>query len=532
MALWRSENRTGGGGHQEEELISLLAGAVSGATGAAAANHRHSGAGATYTADVSRPRTVSLNVTVENRTIVLAKENKEEDKPMLETEEGKVEAAKEDGGWGWVVVGASLACLCLLDGVSYSFGVLLPALSADLAAAAGGAAGRVGVAAAGSLQTGLYALAGLGVSKLVDRFGTRRVCLAGTVLAGTGLLLASFAWDLTSLYLSYSLMTGVGFGMMYIPAIVAVAEHFHRRRSLALGICVCGTGLGTFLLAPLESWSLDLMGWRWSMVLLAGLCFACTLCAAAMTPVKDEATATAADKESCQLDTTQNDRLIAASSGCWRRLIVPLVGEDLAGHSNLSVYLLVTLADAVGTVALFIPFTYLPEVAVTAGVSAESAAYLVAAGGLASSCGRILSGWLSDWTCPLALTTGAVVLAALQPILLTWCSAFPAFLLFTCLYGALTGAWIAAATPLLLKILSLHLLTPAFGLMTAVQGFAALAGTPLAALVVEYTGLQEASLILTGALLILSAILFATSYVVLRQKRRKSERRSFYTALP
>ena len=30
-------------------------------------------------------------------------------------------------------------------------------------------------------------------------------------------------------------MTGVGFGLMYIPAIVAVAEHFHRRRSLALG---------------------------------------------------------------------------------------------------------------------------------------------------------------------------------------------------------------------------------------------------------------------------------------------------------
>ena len=49
------------------------------------------------------------------------------------------------------------------------------------------------------------------------------------------------------------------------------------------------------------------------------------------------------------------------------------------------------------------------------------------------------------------------------------CTAFPAFLLFTCLYGLLTGAWIAATTPLLLSILNLHLLTPAVGLMTAVQ---------------------------------------------------------------
>ena len=49
------------------------------------------------------------------------------------------------------------------------------------------------------------------------------------------------------------------------------------------------------------------------------------------------------------------------------------------------------------------------------------------------------------------------------------CSAFSSFMLFTCLYGVLTGGWIAATTPLLLTILNLHLLTPAFGLMTAVQ---------------------------------------------------------------
>ncbi len=30
-------------------------------------------------------------------------------------------------------------------------------------------------------------------------------------------------------------MTGLGFGLMYIPAVVAVAEHFNRRRSLAIG---------------------------------------------------------------------------------------------------------------------------------------------------------------------------------------------------------------------------------------------------------------------------------------------------------
>lgn len=44
---------------------------------------------------------------------------------------------------------------------------------------------------------------------------------------------------------------------MYIPAVVAVAEHFHKRQSLAMGICVCGTGVGTFLLAPAELYFLN-----------------------------------------------------------------------------------------------------------------------------------------------------------------------------------------------------------------------------------------------------------------------------------
>ena len=44
---------------------------------------------------------------------------------------------------------------------------------------------------------------------------------------------------------------------MYIPAVVAVAEHFQRRQSLAMGICVCGTGVGTFLLAPAELFLLN-----------------------------------------------------------------------------------------------------------------------------------------------------------------------------------------------------------------------------------------------------------------------------------
>ena len=55
---------------------------------------------------------------------------------------------------------------------------------------------------------------------------------------------------------------GIGFGLMYIPAVIACVPYFIKRRSLAIGICLCGTGLGTFFLAPVTHIILTTWGWR------------------------------------------------------------------------------------------------------------------------------------------------------------------------------------------------------------------------------------------------------------------------------
>ena len=43
---------------------------------------------------------------------------------------------------------------------------------------------------------------------------------------------------------------GLGFGLIYLPAIVSVSIYFEKKRAFATGIAVCGSGLGTFIMAP------------------------------------------------------------------------------------------------------------------------------------------------------------------------------------------------------------------------------------------------------------------------------------------
>ena len=59
------------------------------------------------------------------------------------------------------------------------------------------------------------------------------------------------------LYITIGLLTGLGFGMMYLPAIDVVNHFFSRRLGLAMGIASCGCGLGTMVLAPLIQLMID-----------------------------------------------------------------------------------------------------------------------------------------------------------------------------------------------------------------------------------------------------------------------------------
>ena len=108
------------------------------------------------------------------------------------------------------------------------------------------------------------------VGGLVDRYGARRVVLAGFCFQI--LLLASFAWlgpSLWAYYLRYFLLAVLAIGTTHVAFARVITLWFDRRRGLALGIALSGVGIGGFLWPLYAQAMIGQHGWREAWLLLA-----------------------------------------------------------------------------------------------------------------------------------------------------------------------------------------------------------------------------------------------------------------------
>ena len=106
------------------------------------------------------------------------------------------------------------------------------------------------------------------VGYLIDRFDVRVMLVAGTLLAGIGLILLS----LTHSYLLFVLVfigpLSFGFQAGFNQATLAVVAHwFRRKRGLAMAIVQTGQAIGGVLIFPLVALAVLKLGWRTAAVL-------------------------------------------------------------------------------------------------------------------------------------------------------------------------------------------------------------------------------------------------------------------------
>jgi hypothetical protein len=150
------------------------------------------------------------------------------------------------------------------DGVSLSFGIIFMELVEYFGES------KSKTSWVGSLFLSIPLITGPIASALTDHFGCRRVAICGSIMSALGFIAGQFATRLEHLFIAFS-FAGLGLALCYVTSIVSVAYYFERRRSLATGLAVCGSGFGTFLFAPLTIFLLKEYGWRGTLLILGAI---------------------------------------------------------------------------------------------------------------------------------------------------------------------------------------------------------------------------------------------------------------------
>ncbi|XP_072932577.1 monocarboxylate transporter 12 [Epargyreus clarus] len=202
------------------------------------------------------------------------------DSPTDDSEPEAALAVPPDGGWGWVVVFASFMCNMIVDGIIFSSGLMLKPIGDHFHVT-----GSV-VAPVNSLLSGFYLLAGPFVSALANKYGFRVVTILGCVISSVAFALSYYATSVIYLYIVYGVIGGIGLCMIYTSSVLTVGFYFERWRALATGLSLCGSGVGTFVFAPVTKMLIDKYSWDTTLLVLAGLILLCVIFGAMFKPIK------------------------------------------------------------------------------------------------------------------------------------------------------------------------------------------------------------------------------------------------------
>src|SRR5438445_2434711 len=184
----------------------------------------------------------------------------------------------------WVIVAAGALVTCVGIGAMFSLAVYLQPMSAETGWS------RTGISSAMTLDFLVMGAAGFAWGTISDRFGPRLVVLAGALLLGLGLVLASRATSLTQFQLTYGMMVGLAAGAFFAPMIAAATDWFTDNRSLAVSLVSAGLGVAPMTISPFARWLISTYDWRTAMMTVGLMAWALLIPAALLVRQAPEAT--------------------------------------------------------------------------------------------------------------------------------------------------------------------------------------------------------------------------------------------------
>lgn len=183
-----------------------------------------------------------------------------------------------------------------------------------------------------------------------------------------------------------------------------VGVYFCERKALAYGIAMSGSGIGTFVLAPLVQLLIEQYSWRGALLILGGFVSNLCVCGALLRPIvlkEEEACPLPVDSESgYNVKLSERNGFNTKKATCVK-LQVSGKRSCLQSMQEYSFLLMPDFLVLAGSFLLLasgcsLPFVYLVPYALDVGLSHQHAAFLMSILGVIDIIGNITFGWFTD----------------------------------------------------------------------------------------------------------------------------------------
>ncbi len=167
--------------------------------------------------------------------------------------------------YAWLMILQSFLTNGVLFGIWFSFAVFFVAMLEEFHWSRAGASMAFSV---GSIMQALVApLAGV----LLDRWGPRLVVASGLSIMALGLAACSLLQELWHFTLLFGVIVGAGIGLAgQVSQATLLSVWFVKRRGTIIGFAFAGMGLGVQVVSPLAQRLILSLGWRQTVIVLAG----------------------------------------------------------------------------------------------------------------------------------------------------------------------------------------------------------------------------------------------------------------------
>ncbi|XP_039644442.1 LOW QUALITY PROTEIN: monocarboxylate transporter 6-like [Perca fluviatilis] len=418
-----------------------------------------------------------------------------------------------DGGWGWVVLAATIIVLALTLAFPSCVGIFYTDLQNEFHAS------NSETSWVPSIMTSVLHAGGPFCSVLVEKLGCRATVMLGGVLSGLGMAASSFTQSITQLYITAGVITGLGFCFSFQPAVTILGHYFVRRRAFANAMSSTGTPLGLCFLPFLGDYLHTELGWRGSFLVLGAVLLNCCVCGAVMRPLQPPKHRgqplmnhgpPPPEEETVR---TENGRMRRIWSSLGASLSKHMAFDQLCHNTRYCVYAIGITWMMLG---LGVPLVYLVPYTTANDMEQSRAALLLGILGMVNIVVRPPFGILFSMSWfkgrHIYVFSAALLVNGLSNSICCIGPSFPVLLAYVAVYGLSMSVVGSLMFTVLMEIVEMSRFPSALGLLAIMESVTLLIGPPLAGVLIDRTGQYFHVFFACSAVVASSAVFLMVSF--------------------